>query len=83
MFPYRKELTKISFLKQKKQFYGDIELTTRYDHLPLNNNFQNIKTLKINSGDLLLFPSSLPHRVLPFDSNKERLSIAFDMKPIT
>jgi uncharacterized protein (TIGR02466 family) len=69
--------------KQKKQFYGDIELTTRYDHLPLNNNFQNIKTLKINSGDLLLFPSSLPHRVLPFDSNKERLSIAFDMKPIT
>ena len=73
----------VNIPKQKKQFSGDIELTTRYDHLPLNNNFQNIKTLKIYSGDLLLFPSSLPHRVLPFDSNKERLSIAFDMKPIT
>ena len=69
--------------KQKKQFNGDIELTTRYDHLPLNNKFQKTKTLNIVSGDLLLFPSSLPHRVLPFNSNKERLSIAFDMKPMT
>lgn len=33
-------------------------------------------------GDLVLFPSSLYHRTIPFDSNAERLSIAFDVVPI-
>ena len=51
-------------------------------NLPLFKKKQKRKTLRIKPGDLLLFPSSLPHRVIPFDMNKERLSIAFDMKPI-
>ena len=33
-------------------------------------------------GDLVLFPSSLYHRTIPFDSEKERLSLAFDVVPL-
>ncbi len=33
-------------------------------------------------GDLVLFPSSLYHRTIPFDSERERLSIAFDVVPV-
>ena len=68
--------------EDKRNFRGDIELTSRFKNLPLIKKTQNRKTLRIKPGDLLLFPSSLPHRVIPFDMNKERLSIAFDMKPI-
>ena len=33
-------------------------------------------------GDLIFFPSSLPHRVSKFNKNKFRISIAFDVVPI-
>ena len=32
-------------------------------------------------GDIVLFPSSLFHRTIPFRSNQERICIAFDLKP--
>ncbi len=59
--------------------------------LEVNYQFSNLKELRKNiyrkiifvkEGDLVLFPSSLPHRVIPYKNNKERLSIAFDMKPL-
>jgi tetratricopeptide (TPR) repeat protein len=34
-----------------------------------------------SKGDLVLFPSSLFHRTIPFDSKEERLCIAFDIVP--
>ena len=32
-------------------------------------------------GDLIIFPSSLFHKTIPFESKDERISIAFDMVP--
>ncbi len=32
-------------------------------------------------GDIVLFPSSLFHRTIPFTSNQARICIAFDLKP--
>lgn len=40
------------------------------------------KILNLEKGDLILFPSSLYHRTIPFSSTKERICIAFDIKPI-
>jgi len=37
---------------------------------------------KVNIGDLVMFPSSLFHRTVPFDSNEERVSFAFDVIPV-
>ena len=34
-----------------------------------------------NVGDIVLFPSSLFHRTIPFNANEERICIAFDLKP--
>jgi uncharacterized protein (TIGR02466 family) len=34
-----------------------------------------------NVGDIVLFPSSLFHRTVPFSANTERICIAFDLKP--
>ena len=34
-------------------------------------------------GDIVLFPSSLFHRTIPFNSLEERICIAFDLKPST
>jgi len=32
-------------------------------------------------GDIILFPSSLYHRTIPFSTNNDRISIAFDLMP--
>ena len=34
-----------------------------------------------DAGDIILFPSSLHHRTIPFTSNEDRISIAFDLMP--
>jgi Putative 2OG-Fe(II) oxygenase len=31
----------------------------------------------------VLFPSSLFHRTIPFNSDEERICVAFDLKPAT
>lgn len=36
---------------------------------------------KPNVGDIVLFPSSLFHRTIPFKADEERICIAFDLKP--
>ena len=33
-------------------------------------------------GDIVLFPSSLFHRTIPFNADEERICIAFDLKPV-
>tara|TARA_B100000795_G_scaffold176538_1_gene133413 strand:+ start:206 stop:1696 length:1491 start_codon:yes stop_codon:yes gene_type:complete len=65
---------------------------TNSGQLEVNYKFSNLKEFKknifkkvipVNDGDLLLFPSSLPHHVIPYKGIDERLSIAFDMKPLS
>ncbi len=36
----------------------------------------------IEKGDLILFPSSIFHRTIPFEANNDRVTLAFDIKPI-
>jgi hypothetical protein len=40
---------------------------------------QVVETIK---GGIVLFPSSLFHNTIPFKSNEERMTIAFDIIPI-
>lgn len=50
------------------------------DYPRLHNGFASqIVDLKI--GDLVLFPSSLFHRTIPFHADQERVCLAFDIKP--
>ena len=36
---------------------------------------------RVNKGDLVMFPSSLFHHTIPFESQEERVSFAFDVIP--
>jgi uncharacterized protein (TIGR02466 family) len=39
------------------------------------------RVMPIEVGDIVLFPANLFHRTLPFQSDEERLCIAFDLRP--
>ena len=67
--------------KYTNQEEGCIELGLwGYDYPLLNKNYPR-KRYYPKNGDIILFPSSLFHRTIPFHSNEERLSIAFDLIP--
>ena len=40
------------------------------------------KEVNIETGDIVLFPSSVFHKTLPFDSLENRVTLAFDIKPL-
>ena len=82
-------LSGVFYIKTSKK---NNELHSNAGELEVNYKFSNLKEYKknifrkiifVNEGDLLLFPSSLPHHVVPYKGKDERLSIAFDMKPLT
>jgi ectoine hydroxylase-related dioxygenase (phytanoyl-CoA dioxygenase family) len=39
------------------------------------------KIVDLNLGDIVLFPSSLFHSTIPFNSNQRRITLAFDVIP--
>jgi uncharacterized protein (TIGR02466 family) len=64
---------------------GAFEYGTHGDQYPISpsKNISDFPTASImpNVGDIVLFPSSLFHRTIPFNANEERICIAFDLKP--
>jgi uncharacterized protein (TIGR02466 family) len=64
---------------------GAFEYGTHGDDYPINPPLQRpnfpVAHVMPNVGDIVLFPSSLFHRTIPFHSNEERICIAFDLKP--
>ncbi|MCX4189374.1 tetratricopeptide repeat protein [Methylophaga sp. OBS3] len=60
---------------------GSIELSTHGDDYPKQHDNFTTKTIAPEVGDVVMFPSSVFHRTIPFSSNEERICIAFDLKP--
>lgn len=60
---------------------GCFEYGTHGDNYPQQHNDFPAALIAPNVGDIVLFPSSLFHRTVPFNSNEERICIAFDLKP--
>lgn len=59
---------------------GELEVNYKFSQLKEFRKNLYKKIIYVDQGDLVLFPSSLPHRVVPYKNNNERISIAFDMK---
>jgi uncharacterized protein (TIGR02466 family) len=60
---------------------GSFEYSTDGDDYPrLHDDFPS-RIVDQQVGDLVLFPSSLFHRTIPFHSDQERVCVAFDVKP--
>ena len=66
---------------EKKNNAGNIEFTLQGYDLPVVRNDFPRRVVTTQPGRLVLFPSSLPHRVFPFSGNEERISISFDIVP--
>ena len=60
---------------------GSIEFSTHGDDYPQRHTCFPSKTILPQVGDIVLFPSSLFHRTIPFHSREERVCVAFDVKP--
>ncbi len=77
-------LSGIFYLQMPKctdQEEGSIELGLwGYDYPILNKSYPKNRFYPKNGG-IILFPSSLFHRTIPFHSDEERMSIAFDLRP--
>lgn len=72
----------VFYIKKPIQNKNDLEISYKYQNLPVIKKYSKLK-LATDEGRLILFPSSLPHKVLPYKSkNIERISIAFDMVPL-
>ena len=66
---------------KKENDAGNIEFTLHAWDLPVVRDDFPRRIVATKPGRLVLFPSSLPHRVLPFSEGQERISIAFDIIP--
>ncbi len=60
---------------------GGFEYGTHGDNYPKKHDNFPVKRIIPKVGEIVLFPSSLFHRTIPFSSNEERICIAFDLKP--
>ena len=67
--------------KQLNKDEGAIEFGLYGFDYKLKKNKTYTELYMPSKGDLVLFPSALFHRTIPFDSNEERLCIAFDINP--
>tara|TARA_Y100000996_G_C22527197_1_gene644949 strand:+ start:153 stop:1442 length:1290 start_codon:yes stop_codon:yes gene_type:complete len=58
---------------------GNIEFSLHGYEFPKNSNIIPKKKIEPKDGKLILFPSTLYHKTIPFKSKKERISMAFDL----
>ncbi len=60
---------------------GKIQFGIDGDSYPSTSVDYPKKIIDIKEGDIVLFPSSVFHKTIPFKSNFERICIAFDISP--
>jgi lipopolysaccharide biosynthesis regulator YciM len=60
---------------------GNIVFSLNGANYPTGSKIFPEKEVEIGTGDIVLFPSSVFHRTLPFDSEENRVTLAFDVKP--
>ncbi len=60
---------------------GAFEYGVHGDGYPQKHNNFPVGSVMPKVGEIVLFPSSLFHRTIPFTSSEERICIAFDLKP--
>ena len=67
--------------KEKNSSEGNLVFSLDGEYLPGDGKIFPSKEININTGDIVLFPSSIFHHTLPFDSEENRITFAFDIKP--
>ena len=60
---------------------GKIAFSYKGPRYPSDGHNSRRRVVDIKTRDICMFPSSLFHETLPFHSNEERVSFAFDVLP--
>ena len=72
----------LSIPENLKNDEGAIEFSFEGETLSRLKKDSPKKILNLSDGDLVIFPSSLFHRTIPFHSKNNRICIAFDLMPL-
>ncbi len=72
----------IKIPKKNNKNDGDIVFSTHGYDFPKTKNKVSEKIVNVKEGNLVFFPSCLYHKTIPFESNDDRVSIAFDLSKI-
>ena len=56
-----------------------LSLSEKQDETEMRKNVEKI--IDVATGNLILFPASLSHYTIPFESDEERIVLAFDVIP--
>ena len=67
--------------KKEDPSEGNIVFSLHGADYPKNEKTFPSKEIDINKNDIVLFPSSIFHHTLPFNSEENRVTLAFDIKP--
>ena len=71
----------INIPKKSKSDSGNLVVRIDDEKYPIKGNNQS-ESIDIVTGSMCLFPSSLLHHTIPFESEEERIVLAFDvLKP--
>ena len=70
----------INVPQKSKKDSGNLVVTT-HDPKDGKPGSKDIKSIDVVTGSLCLFPSSLLHYTIPFESEDDRIVLAFDMVP--
>jgi tetratricopeptide (TPR) repeat protein len=62
---------------------GNIAFSLHGVGYPTDGKYYEQKVIEVKQRDICMFPSSLFHSTIPFESAEERISFAFDVKPIS
>ncbi len=73
------------YLKRPKKISkddGDLNFSLHGGNFVKGKGIFPEKILEIDKGDMVMFPSSVFHSTIPFDSIEQRVTLAFDILPI-
>jgi uncharacterized protein (TIGR02466 family) len=71
----------INVPKSFKKNFGNLVLCVEDPKYTEDESAKSKKIVDLNTGSLCLFPSSLLHYTIPFESTEERIVLAFDVVP--
>tara|TARA_B110000444_G_scaffold261018_1_gene310503 strand:- start:1971 stop:3290 length:1320 start_codon:yes stop_codon:yes gene_type:complete len=67
--------------EKRKGNEGNIKFSTAGNEYPNNGKLFPEKIVNLSIGDIILFPSSLFHSTIPYESSERRITLAFDVIP--
>ena len=68
--------------KARTKSEGNIVFSLDGANYPSEGKHFPTKEIDVETGDIVLFPSSIFHKTVPFSSDDNRVTLAFDVKPI-